>query len=172
MNAQQNRFLQTVVPAAQAAQRKWGVPASITIAQAILESSNNLGWGQSQLAREYNNYFGIKAAHNAAPNTYVELPTHEYVNGAEVTEEAEFVRYADPGQSFEAHARLLVLASRYRPAMAVRNDPAAFACQLQACGYSTSPTYASGLCRLIRIYDLTQYDVPPDDPAQEAEVAA
>jgi flagellum-specific peptidoglycan hydrolase FlgJ len=154
MNAQQNTFLRLVVPPAQAAQRKWGVPASVTIAQAILESSNQLGWGQSQLAREANNY--------------IELPTHEYIHGVCELVEADFARYQDAGESFDAHARLLATASRYAPAMAVRSDPASFAGKLQSCGYSTSPTYASMLTKLISIYDLTQYDIQPEDgPAKE-----
>ena len=168
MNAQQNTFLRLVVPPAQAAQRKWGVPASVTIAQAILESSNQLGWGQSQLAREANNYFGIKAVHATDPNTYIELPTHEYIHGVCEMVEADFARYQDAGESFDAHARLLATASRYAPAMAVRSDPASFAGKLQSCGYSTSPTYASMLTKLISIYDLTQYDIQPEDgPAKE-----
>ncbi len=61
MNAQQNAFLKMAVPGAQAAQKKWGVPASVTIAQAILES----GWGASSLAKQANNFFGIKAVASA-----------------------------------------------------------------------------------------------------------
>jgi flagellum-specific peptidoglycan hydrolase FlgJ len=171
VNGLQNAFLKMVVPAAQAAQRKWNIPASVTIAQAILESSNQLGWGQSQLAREANNYFGIKAEHLAKPESYIELPTKEYVHGKIQVEEADFARYEDPAGSFEAHAKLLAVAERYRPAMAFANDPVAFAGQLQRCGYSTNPTYASGLTHLIGLYDLTQYDVPAPGAAK-AEVAA
>jgi flagellum-specific peptidoglycan hydrolase FlgJ len=168
MNGQQNAFLKTVVPAAQAAQKKWGVPASVTIAQAILESSNQLGWGQSQLAREAHNYFGIKAVDLTNPENYIELPTHEFIGGAEELVEAAFARYEEPAESFDAHGRLLATAKRYAPAMAVRNDPIAFAAQLQHGGYSTSPTYASSLWKLIQAYDLTQYDLPPDGGAAQA----
>jgi flagellum-specific peptidoglycan hydrolase FlgJ len=171
VNGLQNAFLKMVIPAAQAAQRKWGIPASVTIAQSILESSNQLGWGQSQLAREANNYFGIKAEHLAKPGTYVEFPTKEYVHGKIQVEEADFARYEDVNGSFEAHAKLLAVAQRYRPAMAVAKDPEAFARQLQLCDYSTNPTYASGLTHLISLYDLTQYDVPPDPTATQAKVA-
>lgn len=172
MTEKQNAFLKMAVPAAQAAQRRWGVPASVTIAQAILESSNVLGWGQSELAREANNYFGIKAAHGAAPECYMELPTHEYVNNQLEPIDAQFARYPDIAESFDAHAKLLAVARRYRPAMAVAHDPASFALQLQRCGYSTSPTYAASLTKLMRLYDLEQYDVPPEDPAAAQEVAA
>jgi flagellum-specific peptidoglycan hydrolase FlgJ len=172
MNEQQNAFLQKIVVPAQSAQKKWNVPASISIAQAILESSNKSGWGQSSLALEANNYFGIKALHVDQPNTYVAHLTHEYLNNHLDLVEAKFQRYASIADSFEAHARLLATARRYRPAMADCQNPGAFALQLEACGYSTSPEYAEMLQRLIRIYDLTQYDVPHDTPAKAQEAAA
>ncbi len=172
MNAQQNAFLKLAVPAAQAAQRRYDVPASVTIAQAILESSNTLGWGQSQLAKEANNFFGIKATHTASPETYIELPTHEYLNNHIELIEAKFARYENPEDSFEAHARLLAIAHRYMPAMTACHDPELFAIKLQVCGYSTNPSYGVILNKLIKDYDLSQYDVPPSDPARAQEVAA
>jgi flagellum-specific peptidoglycan hydrolase FlgJ len=172
MNALQNAFLTMAVPAAQAAQRRWSVPASVTIAQAILESSNAAGWGQSELTRTANNLFGVKAHHLTDPSSYVELPTHEVLNNHLDLVEARFERYETPAESFEDHAKLLAMARRYRPAMAVRGDVQSFCEQLERCGYSTNPQYAETLEKLIRIYDLTQYDVPPDDPAKAQEVAA
>lgn len=158
MNQNQSEFLAKVVPGAIAAMRKYGVPASVTIAQAIFESSNKLGWGQSTLAREANNYFGVKATDLANPEAYIELPTHEFRGGIEDTELAKFARYATPEESFEAHAALLAGAKRYAPAMAAKDHPVWFARQLQLCGYSTSPTYGEDLARAMREYDLTQYD--------------
>jgi flagellum-specific peptidoglycan hydrolase FlgJ len=172
VTGQQSAFLRLAVPPARAAQRKYDVPASVTIAQAILESSNSMGWGMSQLAREANNFFGIKASDIENPEDYIQLPTHEYVKSQLVTIEADFARYADPEESFEAHARLLAIAHRYMPAMACCHDPEAFCIQLQKCGYSTSPSYGVTLAKLIRDYDLTQYDVPPDGPAAQVEAAA
>lgn len=168
MTAEQCEFLKTAVRAAQYAQRSYGVPASITIAQAILES----GWGKSALATECNNFFGIKASNTLDPETYEQFPTHEYVNGQLVGILAAFRRYASPDLCFGAHARLLALADRYRPAMAVRGDPAAFARALQRCGYSTNPNYASLLTELVEEFDLTQYDLQPEPPAQAKRVAA
>ena len=57
---------------------RYSVPASVTLAQCILES----GWGQSRLAREANNFFGIKAEHLGQPDTYREFLTAEYVHGS------------------------------------------------------------------------------------------
>lgn len=164
MNQQESSFLANVVPAALSTQKLFGVPASITIAQAIAES----GWGQSALAKQANNFFGIKALAHADPNAYAEFPTHEFVDGREVSVMCAFAKYPSPLDSFLAHARLLALAPRYQPAMAERNDPAAFATQLQKCGYSTSPDYAVALIKLINEYDLRQYDVQPiDQPATQ-----
>lgn len=167
VNAAQSEFMRVVVPAAQYSQRRFGVPASVTIAQAILES----GWGRSDLATHCGNYFGIKAGAHATPDTYEEFPTTEYVNGAPLHEMARFVRYPNASLCFGAHARLLACAPRYAPAMAARNDPAEFAQRLQACGYSTNPDYAHLLDVLMHDYDLTQYDLTPEPPAQ-AERAA
>jgi flagellar protein FlgJ len=172
VNAQQNAFLRLAVPAAQASQRKYDVPASVTIAQAILESSNAAGWGKSRLALEANNYFGIKATHFNDPESYVEFVTHEYLKNHIETIEAKFAKYDNPAESFDAHARLLATAHRYTPAMACCHDSEAFCIQLQKCGYSTNPSYGVTLAKLIHDYDLTQYDVPPEDPAQAQEVAA
>lgn len=172
MNAAENAFLKTAVAPAQAAQRQYGVPASVTIAQAILESSDKKGWGQSSLATLCNNYFGIKADAHAAPDAYREFQTTEFVHGSLVQTLAKFAKYPTPEASFLAHARLLALAPRYQPCMAVRNDPQEFAERLESCGYSTNPAYAATLDHLIQLYDLTQYDLPPEPPAQEEKPAA
>ncbi len=167
MNTQQNLFLKMVAPAAQAAQKKWSVPASVTIAQAILES----GWGKSALAQQANNFFGIKAVAHAQADSYAEFKTSEFVDGRRTAEMAKFARYASPTDCFAAHAVLLALTSRYRPAMIVADDPSHFCAELQLCGYSTNPQYAASLRALIAEFDLTQYDLQPDGPAA-AQTAA
>ncbi|MGP8269118.1 MAG: glycoside hydrolase family 73 protein [Terracidiphilus sp.] len=147
-------FLRDTVPAAMASQRSSGIPASVALAQAILES----GWGQSDLATKANNYFGIKATANATPDEYAEFPTSEFVDGRRVAILAKFARYSSPADSFAAHTRLISQASRYAPAMAVKANPSAFATELQMCGYSTNPNYASSLMQIVNEFDLTQYD--------------
>lgn len=159
-------WLNSMAPAAQAAAAKYGVPASVTLAQAILES----GWGQSRLTKLANNYFGIKAEHLNTPGTYVEFPTMEYEFGAKKTVTAGFEKYADAEACFAGHAELLSQATRYAPAMKAAKSPQAFALMLQKCGYSTSPNYAGMLIALIKEFDLTQYDAPLP-PAAEKEAA-
>lgn len=174
MNQLESEFLKSAVPAAQASQRATGVPASITLAQAILES----GWGQSKLARVAFNFFGVKATHLDNPETYVEMPTTEDSHGSVSHILAKFERYASPAESFAAHAALLANSQRYQPAMAVCHDPAKFALQLQQCGYSTLENsyglkiYAARLMSLVQEFDLTQYDLQPDPPAAAQEKAA
>ena len=165
MNAKEMLFLRQIVPAAQATMKVSGVPASVTIAQAILES----GWGDSLLARQANNFFGIKAEHLGEPDSYEAFPTAEYQNGTRVMVEAEFEWFPTVTDCFEDHAGLLSQASRYAPAMAAKGNAIAFAHQLQICGYSTNrpplaakpPFYADELIQLIDEFDLEQYDVKP-----------
>jgi len=161
--ATQLAWLKTMVVPAQLTQAKWGVPASVTLAQCILES----GWGQSQLALLCHNFFGVKAVSGQA---YEQFPTREVVKGRSVMELASFAQYACPLDSFDAHAALLAKSSRYAPAMRHTGDPSAFASALRVCGYSTEPGYALSLVELIQEFGLEQYDtLPPDDPAvQEA----
>ena len=165
-SAEQLAALKAVVPAAQQSAQVYGVPASITLAQWIVESS----WGTSKLAILANNFFGVKALQPNTPDTYEEFQTAEFENGKRVIVAALFEKYPSPAMSFDGHARLLAIAARYKPAMAVAHIPTAFAMALQKCGYSTSPTYGTGLCELMREYNLTQYDNQP--PAAAQEVAA
>ena len=149
----QKNFFKVAIPAAQACEAATGIPASITIAQAALES----GWLQ-HIPAGSNNPFGIKAEHKSDPNSYVEAMTTEYVKGVLVHVEQPFQKYPTLAAAFIDHGRLLSTAPRYAPAMAEKNDPAEFATQLQKCGYSTSPTYAEALIGLINQYNLHQYD--------------
>ena len=165
-SAAQLAALKAVVPAAQASFRKWGVPASVTLAQWIFESS----WGTSKLALQAHNYFGIKAMHPGAPDTYMEFPTAEYEQGKRVIVEALFEKFADESGSFDVHGRLLATAARYKLAMQASPNPYAFAVALAKGGYSTSPTYAVDLIGAVHEYNLAQYDTLP--PATAKEIAA
>lgn len=163
-SATQLAWLKTMVAPAQLSQRQYRIPASVTLAQAILESS----WGTSQLARRCNNYFGIKALPG---QEYGEFPTHEVVQGRTVAEMAAFARYPSAIESFAAHARLLAEDPRYAPAMRHVDDPLAFAVAIRVCGYSTNGTYSLLLSQLIDDYKLEQYDLP-DPPQGAAGMAA
>jgi len=156
--AEQLAFIQRVAPWAQFSQEKYGVPASVTIAQAILESSDRQGnWGKSILAAKYNNFFGIKDS-RLSNDGYCELRTAEYVKLRRVEITARFESFKDPQRSFDAHARLLAQSPRYEAAMADTDDPFVFAARIRECGYSTDPDYAHKLASLITKFHLRDYD--------------
>jgi flagellum-specific peptidoglycan hydrolase FlgJ len=166
---QQDAWIANYGPMAHASQLKTGVPASITLAQAILESSDRKGnWGCSGLALQCNNFFGIKARHlkGVAIEDYKEFLTTEYdAGGKPHAEEADFARFKSVQESFDRHAQLLSTAKRYQPAMDVKNDPLYFATKLRECGYATDPGYPNKLTKLMRDYpDILKFDAP-DQPA-------
>jgi flagellum-specific peptidoglycan hydrolase FlgJ len=146
----QQAFISLIAPGAVAAQQRYGVPASVTIAQAIEESA----WGQSSLAARYHNLFGIKGA---GPAGSVILPTQEYENGSWVTIDAQFAAYRNDAQSIADHAELLATSGYYTRAMADRAHPDAFANDLTGV-YATDPDYGANLIALMKLYNLYQYD--------------
>ncbi len=153
--AAQQAFIGLVAPAAIAAQQRYGVPAAVTIAQAIDES----GWGQSELATSDHNLFGIKGTGPAGGQMW---PTQEYENGAWVTRAASFRVYHNVAESIADHGRLLATSQAYQHAMANRQVPDAFADALTGV-YATDPDYGSNLIALMRLYNLYRYD--PAAPA-------
>ena len=147
--AAQQAFIQQVAPGAIQAQRQYGIPAAVTIAQAIDESA----WGQSQLAAQDNNLFGIKGT---GPAGSVMLPTQEYENGQWVTVSAPFRVYNSVAESIADHSLLLATGSSYKQAMAERQDPDAFANDLTGV-YATDPSYGANLMTIMRLYNLYRY---------------
>jgi LysM repeat protein len=125
--------------------REYGIPASITLAQGILES----GSGKSKLASEGNNHFGIKC--------------HDTWNGATMHLDDDapnecFRKYKSVDQSFEDHS-LFLKKPRYQELFGLEiTDYKGWAQGLKKCGYATSPTYAKSLIDLIEKYNLTQFD--------------
>jgi len=148
-------FIAEVAPGAVASQHRYGVPAAVTIAQAIDES----GWGHSSLASRDHNLFGIKGTGPAGSDA---LPTQEYENGQWITHTAPFRVYNTIAESIDDHGKLLATSGYYQESMADRNNPDAFAAALTGT-YATDPHYGSTLIKLMRQYDLYRYDAvaPP-----------
>jgi flagellum-specific peptidoglycan hydrolase FlgJ len=146
----QQAFIAKVAPGALAAQRQYGIPASVTIAQAIDES----GWGQSLLATQDNNLFGIKGT---GPAGSVVRSTQEFQNGQDVTINAPFRVYDSVAQSISDHSLLLATGSSYKQAMSDRRSPDAFANDLTGV-YATDPDYGSSLITIMRQYNLYRFD--------------
>jgi len=132
-------------------QKLHGIPASITIAQGLLESAA----GQSELARKANNHFGIKCTSDWKGGTYY----HEDTN-----KQACFRKYRHAVESFEDHSKFL-LRDRYKPLFQLKiNDYKGWAKGLSTCGYATDPKYPEKLIRIIEEYELDR--LVADAPAQ------
>ena len=159
----QQAFISQLAPGAIAAQSRYGIPAAVTIAQAIDES----GWGQSALAVRDNNLFGIKGSGPAGSDM---LPTQEFENGQWVTVSAAFRVYHNVAESIADHSELLATDQSYQQAMADRHLPDAFATDLTGV-YATDPQYGSNLIAIMRLYNLYQYDTAAPPPAVQAGTA-
>jgi len=160
LSRQRERFLQGLLGPARRVAARYGLPVSVMLAQAALESN----WGRSRLARVARNLFGIKAVSRHAEA--VTLPTCEYNGRRRASPKnaggrmlaARFAAYASVEDCLGDYARLLAFAPRYAAARAVADDPFAFAEQLAACGYATDPGYGKKICALMRRYELTRFD--------------
>jgi flagellum-specific peptidoglycan hydrolase FlgJ len=155
-NVTNAQFIAASVAPAQQGFREFGVPASVTIAQAILES----GWGRSGLTRNDRNYFGIKCF-NGSPGPIANgcrtYPTRECEPTCYATY-ASFRTYASATDSFRDHGLFLTTNRRYKPAFAYTRDADQFLYQIWKAGYATSPTYVENAKALMRQYNLYQYD--------------
>lgn len=152
---QQQAFLDAAADAARQSAAQTGVPASVTVAQAILESD----WGRSQLSASANNYFGMKAMGTLGTDGVVWMPTSEYDDSGSLYQTVDAFRaYKSLTDSMTDHDLLLASGSRYASAMRVRNDPRQFAQMLVVDGYSTDPAYADKIIALMDRYDLYRLD--------------
>ena len=142
-------FLAIAVGPARASQKATGVPASVTLAQAIIES----GWGESHMGDAWN-FFGIKAK---SDEPFIVVRTREVVGGKDVFVNAKFRRFASMAECFREHGRFLRDNPRYAPAFKT-TDAESFARAIHAAGYATDPHYSDALIGIIRDNDLTQYD--------------
>lgn len=127
-------------------QKKYHIPASITLAQGILES----GAGQSNLARRSNNHFGIKC--------------HADWSGKRVYHDDDlngecFRKYKRVEDSYEDHSRFIAERPRYARLFKLNpKDYKGWARGLQKCGYATDRAYANKLIKVIEDYQLYRYD--------------
>jgi len=130
---------------AQYEMQKSGIPASITLAQGILES----GAGNGDLTKRANNHFGIKCHNWSGEKVY-----HDDDKKGEC-----FRKYAHPSESFKDHSNFLTSRSRYASLFKLnKNDYKGWAKGLRKAGYATDPKYPSKLISLIERYNLNEYD--------------
>lgn len=128
---------------------KHGIPASITLAQGLLES----GAGSSELARKSNNHFGIKCGSSWFG------PTHTHFDDGR---NECFRAYDDVRASYEDHSQFLKKERYSRLFRLSILDYKGWARGLKACGYATSPTYADRLIQIIELYELNKLDRDPN----------
>ena len=122
-----------------------GIPASITLAQGILESGN----GNSRLAKEANNHFGIKCSTEWKGETILQDDDNK---------DDCFRVYKSPEESFKDHTEFLKR-KRYAPLFELdKNDYRGWANGLKTAGYATNPRYAELLISLVERYELSRFD--------------
>ena len=139
-------YIQTYKDIAMQEMRDHKIPASITLAQGLLES----GAGNSALAREAKNHFGIKCHKGWTGKTYI----------MDDDEKNEcFRKYDNAEESFVDHSLFLTTRSRYAALFDLEiTDYEGWAKGLKAAGYATNPKYAQLLIDRIKLYDLAKYD--------------
>ena len=144
------RYIDTYKNAALIEQREHGIPASITLAQGLLESAA----GTSKLAREGNNHFGIKC--------------HRSWRGDSVfSGKTCYRKYRSAHDSYTDHSKFLK-AKRYESLFSLEiNDYRGWAHGLKRCGYATDPLYAEKLINMIETYGLDKY--VGETPVKEEE---
>ena len=150
-------YVQTCAPLAIKEMQRTGIPASIKLGQALLESR----FGTSALARQANNHFGIKAEPK-----WNDQPRH-CVYSYEWSERRQrmvpvlscFRQYADLADCFEGHSTFLQTRAHYAPLFQLeKNDIEGWAKGLQQAGYATDPKYAQKLLGVIKKYQLNRFD--------------
>lgn len=145
-NASYQKYIDKYSSLAVEHQRKYAIPASITLAQGILES----GAGQSKLARESNNHFGIKC--------HSDWKGQRSYHDDDARGEC-FRKYRKVEDSYEDHSHFLADRPRYASLFKLRiTDYKAWAQGLQKCGYATDKAYANKLIKMIEDYELYRFD--------------
>jgi LysM repeat protein len=128
-----------------AEQKRSGVPAAITLAQGIHETSA----GASELATMANNHFGIKCKKNWTGQTFAH--TDDAPNEC-------FRKYSRAEESYKDHSDYLVASPRYAELFRLSvTDYASWAVGLKRCGYATNPRYAQVLIKLVEDYKLQEF---------------
>lgn len=164
---QRKQFIKKVAAAVRAAAPGHGIAvASPVIAQCIVES----GWGESRLASQYHNYFGLKAG-TAWTGRSVSMRTNEEYEPGQVTEITDAFRAYDSLEDGVAGYFELISLPRYENLKGV-TDPETYCRLLMQDGYATDSHYADTLMAVIRENSLTKYDEGMGAPAADEETQA
>ena len=152
------KYIEKYAPVAVSEMKRSGVPASITLAQGLLESAA----GQSSLASEYNNHFGIKCHSDwKGKKTYKD---DDKANEC-------FRVYSNAKASFKDHSDFLRYQDRYRSLFDLEpTDYKGWARGLKKAGYATDRTYADKLIKIIEEYELYRFDSDAPVPETVKEI--
>jgi len=144
MSKQVDEFLDKHADYAMQQMERYGIPASVTLAQAMLET----GFGKSELNKRTNNYFGVKGSYNG-----------QYVTATDDRPDEKFKKYDSLEQSYEDHSKVL-MAARYQKYVGKLSpdDYKGWANGIKSGGYASDPDYASKLINLIESNNLQKYD--------------
>ena len=144
MTASRQQYIEQYAEYAMEQMRRYGIPASVTLAQGIIESAE----GKSMLSRTANNHFGVKGEFNGA-----------YVRADDDKPNEKFKKYDNVGQSYEDHSKVL-MGERYQKY--TRNlsadDYKGWAAGIKAGGYATDKRYVSTIVGVIEGANLQKYD--------------
>lgn len=139
-----------MIAGAQNTEKKYGVPASVTLAQMIQESSGSYSGGMSGLAYKYNNLFGITAGSSWTGNTV----TMSNQNGSDTK---TYRVYNSIAESIDDHGKLLTN-ERYTKNTKNAKTVDDYVNGVAAGGYAEDPNYAKSLIKLINDHDLNKYN--------------
>jgi len=141
-------YVQRFAPVAVAEMEKYGIPASIILAQGLLESNA----GESKLSRMTNNHFGIKCFSNKCKNGHC-------ANHTDDSHKDFFVRYGNTWGSYRAHSLLIKNNRRYSGLFELASDDyKGWAKGLARAGYATDKRYAEKIIALVHNLELYKYD--------------
>ena len=144
MTASRQAYIDQYAEYAMEQMRRYGIPASVTLAQGIIESAE----GKSMLSRTANNHFGVKGEFNG-----------QYVRADDDKPNEKFKKYDNVGQSYEDHSKVL-MGERYQKY--TRNlspdDYKGWAAGIKAGGYATAKNYVSTIVGVIEGANLQKYD--------------
>jgi flagellum-specific peptidoglycan hydrolase FlgJ len=137
-------YIKLFAKVAVAEHKRFGIPASISLAQGILESGN----GESTLAKKAKNHFGMKCFSHRCKRGHC-------INFKDDSHKDFFLKFRTAWESWRAHSKLLV-GKKYKHL--IGRDYSSYAAGLQAAGYATSKTYSADLIRIIEECDLGKFD--------------
>ncbi len=166
---EQDAFLKAIAPIAQKYAAQYGLKyPSVCIAQGILES----GWGTTELAKNANNYHGLKYKKAVSGDRYYVKPAKEQkADGTYYTDEkTKWCMFDDLDTGVKGYYDFLKSGKHYAPLWEA-TSAFDYVEKIKAAGYATSLTYVEKIENLITQYDLTKYDPQPiPDPCPAPEV--